>query len=69
MSETSNTAWDPSAAPAEAAPRGLVGDFFAFLWENKWWWMVPTFLILGLLGFVIFSAQDNSVAPFIYALF
>ena len=35
--------------------------------QNKAWWIVPTVLILLMLGVLIFSGQ--AVAPFIYPLF
>ena len=45
----------------------LIGEFFAFAWHNKAWWIVPVVLVLLLLGLLI--ATGTSVAPFIYTLF
>jgi hypothetical protein len=45
----------------------LLGEVWAFAWHNKAWWLIPTFLILLVLGFLIVSGQ--TVAPFIYTLF
>ncbi len=45
----------------------LIGEFFAFAWHNKAWWMVPVVLVLLLLGLLIVTG--TSVAPFIYTLF
>ena len=49
----------------------LVGEFLAFLRENKVWWITPTVLILLLVvGFIIMTAvSGEGVAPFIYTLF
>jgi hypothetical protein len=66
------TAWDPESRPAAGeAPveRGFIADFFVFAWENKWWWITPTLLILGGLGLLVAMAQDSGIAPFFYALF
>ena len=45
----------------------LIGEFFAFAWHNKAWWMVPVVLVLLLLGLLIVTG--TSVAPVIYTLF
>jgi hypothetical protein len=45
----------------------LLSEVWAFAWQNKAWWLVPTVVILLLLGVLIFSGQ--AVAPFIYTLF
>ena len=48
-----------------------VGSLFRELWsfamQNKAWWIIPTVVVLLLLGALIFSGQ--AVAPFIYTLF
>jgi len=48
-----------------------LGRFFAELWlfarENRVWWILPTVIVLLILGILIFSGQ--AVAPFIYTLF
>ena len=48
-----------------------LGRFFAelvlFAKQNRVWWIVPTVVVLLLLGFLVFAGQ--SVAPFIYTLF
>lgn len=47
---------------------GLVAEFWAFLKQNKKWWLVPLLLVILLLaGLAIFSGSP--VAPFIYTLF
>lgn len=45
----------------------LLSEVWAFAWQNKAWWLVPTVVVLLLLGVLIFSGQ--AVAPFIYTLF
>ena len=45
----------------------LFSETFQFARQNKAWWIVPTVLILLLLGVLIFSGQ--AAAPFIYTLF
>ncbi|MDD5130359.1 MAG: DUF5989 family protein [Candidatus Omnitrophica bacterium] len=46
-----------------------VGELFAFLWQNKLWWMAPMIIIFLLLGMLIIFTQSAAVVPFIYALF
>lgn len=53
----------------EKAKLSIIREFFAFLWCNKLWWMVPMFLIFLLLGLLIVFTQSAAVVPFIYALF
>jgi len=45
----------------------LLGEVWAFAWQNKAWWLIPLVVILLILGLLIFSGQ--AVAPFIYTLF
>lgn len=69
---------EPSTDPAgnkddflEAASqkeRGIVSEFFAFMAENKMWWMTPILVVFGLLG-VLLVLGATGAAPFLYALF
>ncbi len=68
-SSSSPSSWDPTHRADAAAPAGFVRDFLRFAWEEKWWWIVPMVLIVGLLGVMLFAAQGNQIAPFFYALF
>lgn len=47
--------------------------FFAELWRfmraRRKYWLLPTLLVLILLGGLIVLAQGSAVAPFIYTLF
>ena len=36
---------------------------------RKKYWLVPTFLLLALLGLLIVLTQGSAVAPFIYTIF
>jgi hypothetical protein len=66
----STSEWEPVApAPAVKKERGFVADLLVFAWENKWWWIVPTVLILGGLGVLIGFAGSQRFVPFFYALF
>ena len=48
---------------------GIVGELFAFLWEQKLWWMIPMVVMLLALGGLLLLAQSPAIAPFIYTLF
>lgn len=47
----------------------LIKDLWAFMRERKKFWMLPIFVILLLLGFLIVLSQGSAMAPFIYTLF
>ena len=49
--------------------KGLVAEFFSFVWENKIWWITPTVLILVFLAVIVYFTNGSSIAPFFYALF
>jgi hypothetical protein len=45
-------------------------ELFAFLKENKKWWLIPILLVFGFLGGILLIAQTApAAAPFIYTLF
>lgn len=50
------------------AAESLVGEFVAFLGENKKWWMAPILIVFGLL-MLLAILGSTPVAPFIYSLF
>jgi len=65
MSDLENPFLD--SARHERRP-GLVGEFTAFLRNNKKWWLGPIVIMLALLGLIVVSG-GSAVAPFIYTLF
>ncbi|MEW6102352.1 MAG: DUF5989 family protein [bacterium] len=44
-------------------------DFFGFLMKRKKFWLLPTIIILLLLGILIFISSGTAISPFIYTLF
>jgi len=52
----------------EQSNKGIVREFFDFAREHKKLWLVPIFIILLLMGFLIVIG-GSSAAPFIYRLF
>jgi len=46
----------------------LVHELFLLLAENKKWWMIPIFVVLGLVGLLALLGSTGA-APFIYTLF
>ena len=44
-------------------------EFWAFLKQEKKYWLAPIVLVLALLGVLLVFAQSSAVAPFIYSLF
>lgn len=47
----------------------IVGELFAFLWEQRLWWMIPFVAVLVLLGIAVVTTQASPIAPFMYAIF
>lgn len=45
---------------------GILGEFFAFLWKRKLWWLMPMIVVLALFTILFVAAQATGVAPFIY---
>ena len=56
------------AALAKGNRQGLFSEFFAFLKHNKKWWLLPLFILIGVLGVLVFMAGAG-VGPFLYPLF
>jgi hypothetical protein len=46
---------------------GLLAEFWAFLKENKKWWILPILLAILLLGFLVILS-GTGLAPFIYPM-
>ena len=69
MSETTpHTPTDFEKAAADAQGESLAAEFWAFLAQNKKWWLVPILIVMLLLGVLIFLSS-TAAAPFIYTLF
>ncbi|MFN0076481.1 MAG: DUF5989 family protein [Prosthecobacter sp.] len=47
---------------------GILGEFIAFLGQNKKFWLIPLLLVLMVLGLLIVLG-GTAAAPFIYTLF
>ncbi|MGC1719093.1 MAG: DUF5989 family protein [Isosphaeraceae bacterium] len=69
MSETSGkpTSEFEKAAAAHQG-ESLLSEFWAFLKQNKKWWLLPIVITMLLLGVLIFLSS-TAAAPFIYTLF
>lgn len=44
-------------------------DFWGFLRVRKKFWLLPSLLMMALLGGLIVLTQGSAIAPFIYTLF
>ncbi|WP_435010667.1 DUF5989 family protein [Tundrisphaera lichenicola] len=53
---------------ARQSQPSIVAEFFAFLRENKKWWLLPILLLIAVLGLLIALASTGA-APFIYTMF
>ena len=47
----------------------FIKEFFDFLKIRKKYWLIPTFVVLLVLGALIVLGQGSAVAPFIYTIF
>lgn len=47
---------------------GFLAELVAFLRENKKWWLIPTIVVLVLLGALVVLASTGA-GPMIYTLF
>lgn len=46
----------------------ILSELWAFIKENKRWWLLPIILMLVLVGVLIVIGQNSGLSPFIYAL-
>ena len=53
---------------ASMKPRGIAGELWDFLSENKKWWLAPPIIALLLLG-ILMIFGGSTAGPFIYTLF
>lgn len=47
----------------------VVWELWAFLKQEKKYWLAPILFVLVLFGILLVFAQNSAVAPFIYTLF
>ena len=47
----------------------VVSDFWAFLRQEKKYWLLPIVVVFVLFGLLIVFSQSSAIAPFIYTLF
>lgn len=47
----------------------VLKDLWMFMKERKKYWLVPTIIILLLVGFLIVFGGASAIAPFIYTIF
>ncbi len=47
----------------------LLKELWGFLKFRKKFWLLPIFVVLILMSFLIILTEGSSLAPFIYALF
>ena len=48
--------------------KGLIGEFWEFLLDNKKFWMIPIIVVLLAIGGLLI-AGGSGLAPFIYTIF
>ncbi len=51
-----------------AREKGVLGEFWGLLMDNKKYWMLPIILLLLVFGALVILS-GSSAAPFIYTLF
>lgn len=68
MSEKKTSEFERAAAREGEATVGFLAETWAFLKENKKWWLLPIVVVLVLFG-VLVLLSGSAVAPFIYTLF
>ena len=66
MNDPNKTEFEKAAH--EQRRESLLTELWAFLKENKKWWLIPILVVLLLFGLLIILS-GTSLAPFIYTLF
>lgn len=68
MADRDTQQQDDFVTEASRGRSGLVGEFVAFLMDNKKWWLAP--IIVSIIGLGLLVVLGGSAAaPFIYTLF
>ena len=65
--DKSSDAGEQFARQAAQAPPGLLREYWYFLCHNKKWYMIPTMILLLLLGLLV-ALSASGLMPFIYAI-
>jgi drug/metabolite transporter superfamily protein YnfA len=47
----------------------VISEFWAFLRQEKKYWLLPIVVVFVLFGLLIVFSQSSAIAPFIYTLF
>jgi Family of unknown function (DUF5989) len=47
----------------------FVRELWGFMRHHRKLWLLPVFLIMGLLGSLIIFTKGSAIAPFIYTIF
>ncbi len=47
----------------------LIKELWLYMRQRKKFWLLPIFIVMGILGALIVLSQGSAVAPFIYTLF
>ena len=68
MSDESKDTPSDFERQAESPRPNLAAEFWAFLAENKKWWLAPIVLVTLLFGALVLLS-GSAAAPFIYTLF
>jgi hypothetical protein len=68
MNETTPRTPSEFEKAADTQGESLASEFWAFLAQNKKWWLAPIVIVMLLLGVLIFLSS-TAAAPFIYTLF
>ena len=55
------------ARQAKKASQGLLNEYWHFLWHSKKWYIIPTIILLLLLGLLV-GLSASGLMPFIYAI-
>jgi len=62
------TEFERAAQAGATRSTSTLGELWAFLANNKRWWMIPIVTVLLLFGVLVFLS-GTAAAPFIYTLF
>lgn len=47
----------------------ILRDLWGFFKERKKWWLLPTILMLILIGALVLFTSGSAIAPFMYTIF